>query len=66
MAGRIRYAYLEDQAVIFDDDKAFRLSGAHWVPMHLADAMCKAKLLSKAEFEDYAPDAPVLPSTLFH
>ncbi len=61
MAGRIRYAYLEEEPVIFDDDQAFRLKAGRWRPLHTADAMCKAKLLTRTEFENFAPNAPTIP-----
>jgi hypothetical protein len=42
---------LEELAVIFDDDDAFYCYGDGWKPMNIADAQCKARLLSKSDFD---------------
>lgn len=52
--GKIRYAYLDDAPVIFDDDRAFEFVGGKWKPLNVDDAKYKARLLSKAEFNVYA------------
>lgn len=51
----LRYAYLDDAPVVFNDDKAFEFIGGRWKPMNVADAMYKARLInSLAEFYSYA------------
>lgn len=66
MKGSLRYAYLDDAPVVFDDAEAWHLVGKTWQALPLADAMSNARLLTKAEFDDYASAAPPLPSTAFH
>ena len=54
MSGNLRYAYLDECPVVFNDDKAFQFTAGRWKPLHLAEAMSKARLLSKAEYDTYA------------
>jgi hypothetical protein len=66
LAGEISYGYLDEAAVLFDDGEAWELYDGHWRPLHLADAMWKARLLTKSEFDRYAgPDRPPLPDGAF-
>ena len=63
MNSHMRFAYLEDAPVIFDNDEAWWFIGGAWKRLHLADAMCKAKLLTEAEFssmfrDDHLPNLP--------
>lgn len=61
MAGKIHYAYLDESPVIFDDDKAVQFVAGRWKPLHLADAACKARLLSEEEFRRVYPALPAAP-----
>lgn len=54
MAGKLRYAYLDEAPVVFDDSRAFEYQAGHWVSINVIDAQHKARLLSKDEFEKYA------------
>jgi hypothetical protein len=63
MSGKLRYAYLDESPVVFNDTKAHEYVGGQWKPLHLADAMCKARLLTKAEFASYAAGVPAAPIT---
>lgn len=51
MVGKIRYAYLDDLAVVFDDTDAYEHRAAGWVKIHIADAVSKARLITRAEFD---------------
>lgn len=64
MSGHIRYAYLDDQAVVFNDRRAYRHDGTGWRPMDWHEAVHKARLLTKEEFDRYAgPAGASLPIT---
>lgn len=54
MAGPIRYAYLDEAPVVFDNDQAFEFTSGKWVKLPLPEAQTKAKLLHVAEFTGYA------------
>ncbi len=51
MTNRLNYAQLDGTAVLFDDHLAFQRIGKRWEPLHMADACCKARLLTKMDFE---------------
>jgi hypothetical protein len=62
---RIFYAYLDEAPVVFSDDEAWEYFDGVWKPLNLADAMCKARLLTKEEFDRYAgPGLPPPPFAL--
>ena len=52
--GQIRYGYLDQHLVVFDDAQAFQFFAGAWHPLHLADATCNARLLTKPDFERFA------------
>ena len=65
MAGPIRYAYLNEAPVVFDNDKAFEFFDGKWKPLNIGDAQPNARLLSKAAFGKYAGKDAVYPLPAF-
>jgi hypothetical protein len=67
----IKYAYLEELAVRLTDQAnnheawLFNEVKHRWQEMHPADAMTKAKLVTKTVFEIMYPDLPPLPAEAF-
>jgi hypothetical protein len=63
----IKYAHWEHLPVRFRGQEAwlFSMRTLQWVPLHPAEAHCKAALLTREEFEDMYPDLPPLPIEAF-
>ena len=66
MEKQLKYAYLDAHPVVFNETEAWAYMGGRWQKLHLAEAHGKAKLLTKAEFDDMFRQIPSLPSSAFH
>jgi|SRR6516162_2562280 len=65
MKNEIRYATLERRPVRLNDHEAWWVINGAWKPLHLAEAVFGASLLTQEHFEKSFPNLPQLPSTAF-
>ena len=68
MTDKLSYAYLDEAPVLFNEAEAWHCVGGRWQRLHIADAHCKAKLLSRAEYHSmFGSDRlPSLPTSAFN
>jgi hypothetical protein len=62
---RIRYAFYDWGPCVFNHREAWWCFNGKWKPINVAEAVCKAGLLSEERYHRMFPDAPPLPMHAF-
>jgi hypothetical protein len=60
------FAYREGCAVRYNETEAWECVDGTWYPMHMADACCKASLITEAKYNSMFPNLPDLSEAKTH